>query len=146
MTSVDLWNEYSPLHTIMTKSFFVKKFEFRETGRKHPYTLFVIDSSFCACEFCLPSHKKSPLSFVQKPLHRTKTAQNAERKICWRNNGKNALHTICVLQLFHYFVNFSLLFAISVQRAYNEWSNARVISLIYQHGAVRYFTVSILVR
>ncbi len=73
----------------------MKKFEFRETGRKQPYTLFAINSSFCEYEFRLPSHEKSPLDFVQKPLRRAKTAQNAERKTCSQNVGENALHTIC---------------------------------------------------
>ncbi len=65
-------------------------------GRKHPYTLFVIDSNFREYEYFVQSNEKSPLSFVQKPLSRAKTAQNAERKTCSRNVGKNAVHTIRV--------------------------------------------------
>ncbi len=71
--------------------FFAKKFEFRETGRKHPYTLFVIDSSFCEYEFRLPSNEKSPLSFVQKPLRRAKTAQN-EKPV--RETSAKMLYTL----------------------------------------------------
>ncbi len=76
--------------------FFAKKFEFCKTGRKHLYTLFVIDSNFRKYEYFVQSNEKSPLSFVQKPLRQAKTAQNAERKTCSRNVGENALHTIRV--------------------------------------------------
>ncbi len=65
-------------------------------GRKHPYTRFVIDSSFREYEYFIQSNKKSPLSFIQKPLRRAKTTQNAEWKTCSRNVGENALHTIRV--------------------------------------------------
>ncbi len=80
----------------MTKSFFREKIWISRKGRKHPYTLFVIDSSFREYEYFVQSNKKSPLSFVQKPLRRAKTAQNAEQKTCSRNIGENALHTICI--------------------------------------------------
>ncbi len=65
-------------------------------GRKHPYTLFVTDSSFREYEYFVQSNEKLSLSFVQKPLHGVKTAQNAERKTCSQNIGENALHTIRV--------------------------------------------------
>ncbi len=63
-------------------------------GQKHPYTLFVIDSSFREYEYFVQSNEKSPLSFVQKSLCWAKTAQNAEWKTCSRKVGENALHTI----------------------------------------------------
>ncbi len=113
-------------------------------GRKHPYTLFVINSSFRKYECFVQSNKKSPLSFVQKPLHRAKMAQNAERKTCSRNGGENALHTISILQLFRYFVNFSLLFAISVQGAYGigrKTCSRNMANAFYRLFTVRRFFV-----
>ncbi len=45
-------------------NFFAKKFEFHETGRKHVYILFAIDSSFRKYEFHLLSHEKETNLFV----------------------------------------------------------------------------------
>ncbi len=92
---------YSSLFANNDKIIFSQKnLNFAKRGQKHPYTLFVIDSSFRECEFRLPSNEKSPLSFIQKPLRPAKTAQNAERTTHSRNVVENALHTIFVSQLF----------------------------------------------
>ncbi len=103
--------------------FFVKKFEFCETLRKHMYTLFIIDSS-CRENMRIHSEQlKMPLCFIQGFLHRAKTAQNAEWKICLRNISKNTLHTIRVSYYFLRFFHFLQLFANSASLAkyYLTW-------------------------
>ncbi len=87
---------YSSLFANNDEIIFLRKnLNFAKRG-ENTYTLFVIDSSFRKSEYFVQSNEKSPLSFIQKSLHRAKTAQNAEWKTCSRNVGENVLHTIRV--------------------------------------------------
>ncbi len=96
----------SPLHTIRLYSRTMTKSFFRETGRKPHYTLFVVDSSFHEYDFRLPSHEKSPLSFIQK--------RSIERRRCRMQNEKHVRKTsakmVYTLFAFRSFFVISLIF------------------------------------